>query len=303
MATTVVRGGQIKDASIQRADIDVSTVGQSLIAKAVQGRGVKFTSTGGDAGTGDVTIDADPSTTSNASLTTWAPNADTDDVYAITAQAAAVTAINNPTGSPVDGQNLIIRYKDNGTARALAWTGTQWEAAPGRALPTTTVVGATDALAFIWNATTSKWTLSNSSRVGPYATLQTSSASPTGTTSGTGVMCGLAGLITPTQSGKIVVTINGALNNNTAGGGAQAQIRWGTGSAPANGAALTGTAVGVNAQRAGAAWGSNQTTAYSITAIISGLTIGTQIWIDIGQSAVVGGTMNLTASITAAETP
>jgi hypothetical protein len=137
------------------------------------------------------------------------------------------------------------------------------------------------------------------------ATLQTGSGSPTGTTSGTGVMCGLGSLIssviTPVISGNILAFVNGALNNNTAGGGAQAQIRWGTGSVPANGAALTGTAVGVNAQRAGAAWGSNQTCPYSVNALITGLTLGTQIWIDIGQSAVVGGTMNLTASVTAME--
>jgi hypothetical protein len=302
MAITAVRGGQVLDGTIQRADIDVATVGQALIRKLVQGRGVKFTSTGADAGTGDVTVDADPSTTSISSATTWAPNADTDDVYAITAQANNVTTISNPSGTPADGQTLIIRFKDNGIARTLAWTGTQWEAGPGRALPTTTVVGATDILFFVWNASTSKWTLANAARIGPYATLQTSSASPTGTTSATGVMCGLAGLITPTQSGKILVTVNGSLNNSAASGGCQAQIRWGTGSAPANAAALTGTAVGVNCQRTGA-WGANVVTPYSITALITGLTIGTQIWIDIGESAVATGTANLTASITAMEIP
>ena len=56
MAATVVRGGQIKDASIQRVDLDVTTPGSAVIAKAVQGSGIALTSTGGDAGTGDVTI-------------------------------------------------------------------------------------------------------------------------------------------------------------------------------------------------------------------------------------------------------
>ena len=56
MAITVVRGGQVKDASIQRVDLDTSTVGQAVIAKLVQGFGIQLTSTGGDAGTGDVTV-------------------------------------------------------------------------------------------------------------------------------------------------------------------------------------------------------------------------------------------------------
>lgn len=56
MPATTVRGAQVRDASIQRVDVDTSTAGQSLIAKAVQGSGIQLSSTGADAGTGDVTI-------------------------------------------------------------------------------------------------------------------------------------------------------------------------------------------------------------------------------------------------------
>jgi hypothetical protein len=62
MATTNVRGGQVKDGSIQRADLDVSTVGSAVIAKLIQGAGIALSSTGGDAGTGDVTITANVTT-------------------------------------------------------------------------------------------------------------------------------------------------------------------------------------------------------------------------------------------------
>jgi len=58
MPATQVTGKQVKDASIQRADLDVGTAGQSVIAKLVDGSpnsGITFTSTGADAGTGDVT--------------------------------------------------------------------------------------------------------------------------------------------------------------------------------------------------------------------------------------------------------
>ncbi|WP_394999739.1 hypothetical protein [Acinetobacter sp.] len=58
MARTVVGGAQVKDGSIQRADLDVTTVGSAVIAKVVQGTNITISSTGGDSGTGDVTINA-----------------------------------------------------------------------------------------------------------------------------------------------------------------------------------------------------------------------------------------------------
>lgn len=59
MAATVVRGGQVKDGTIQRVDLDTSTVGQAVVAKLVQGAKITLSSTGGDAGTGDVTVGVD----------------------------------------------------------------------------------------------------------------------------------------------------------------------------------------------------------------------------------------------------
>jgi hypothetical protein len=56
MALTTIRGQQVLDGTIQRHDLDVSTVGQAVVAKLIQGTNVTLSSTGGDAGTGDVTI-------------------------------------------------------------------------------------------------------------------------------------------------------------------------------------------------------------------------------------------------------
>jgi hypothetical protein len=56
MPPTVIRGKQVLDGSIQRADLDTSTVGQALVTKLVQGTNVTLSSTGADSGTGDVTI-------------------------------------------------------------------------------------------------------------------------------------------------------------------------------------------------------------------------------------------------------
>jgi NAD(P)-dependent dehydrogenase (short-subunit alcohol dehydrogenase family) len=56
MPATQVRGAQVRDSSIQRDDIDTTTPGQAIVAKLVQGDGIQLSSTGGDAGTGDVTV-------------------------------------------------------------------------------------------------------------------------------------------------------------------------------------------------------------------------------------------------------
>jgi hypothetical protein len=76
-----------------------------------------------------------------------------DDILKITAQAAAA-AIANPTGTAVDSKGYVIRIKDNGTARALTW-GTQYRGI-GVSLPSTTVIGKTLYIAWIWNVEDTK---------------------------------------------------------------------------------------------------------------------------------------------------
>jgi hypothetical protein len=58
MAITSIRGKQIVDGSVQRADLDTTTVGQAVVAKIVQGTNITLSSTGADSGTGDVTVSA-----------------------------------------------------------------------------------------------------------------------------------------------------------------------------------------------------------------------------------------------------
>jgi hypothetical protein len=58
VAATLQRGGQIADGSIQRVDLDVTTAGQAVVRRVIAGTGITFVSTGADAGTGDVTINA-----------------------------------------------------------------------------------------------------------------------------------------------------------------------------------------------------------------------------------------------------
>lgn len=95
--------------------------------------------------------------TSEASSATPTPNADTTDQYQLTALAVAAE-FGAPTGTPTDGQFLIIRVKDNGTARALTWNAI-YRDGDDVELPTTTVLGKTMYLGFVYHNTDSKWDL------------------------------------------------------------------------------------------------------------------------------------------------
>jgi hypothetical protein len=90
-----------------------------------------------------------------ASAATVTPNADTTDIETITAQAAALT-LGAPTGTPVQGQKLLIRIKDNATARGITWNAI-YRASSDLALPTTTVISKTMYCGFVYNATDTKW--------------------------------------------------------------------------------------------------------------------------------------------------
>lgn len=78
----------------------------------------------------------------------------TNDLVIITAQAAALNLV-NPTGTWTEGESLIIRIKDNGTARAITYD-TNYRAI-GVTLPTTTTASKTTYLGIIYNSVDGKW--------------------------------------------------------------------------------------------------------------------------------------------------
>jgi hypothetical protein len=126
------------------------------------------------------------------------------------------------------------------------------------------------------------------------ANYQSTPADPAGTTSTAGVMAGLAGSITPGFSGRVLIIISGDIGNPSANAGGNLQIRYGTGGNPANGAALTGTAVGGQISEISNS-GVNRMP-FSCNAIVSGLTIGTTYWVDIGQANYnSSGTVTITS--------
>ena len=63
-----------------------------------------------------------------------------------------------PSGTPSNGQKLLIRIKDNGTARSITWTTSAGAfRAIGVTLPTTTVIDKTSYVGCIYNSADSFW--------------------------------------------------------------------------------------------------------------------------------------------------
>lgn len=92
-----------------------------------------------------------------ASSATPSINTDLVDEFDITAQAAAITSMTtNLTGAPVNGQRLMIRIKDDGTARAITW-GASFQSSGVATLLATTVATKTHYVGLIYNSTTAKW--------------------------------------------------------------------------------------------------------------------------------------------------
>ncbi len=98
-----------------------------------------------------------PLVSSITSSATPSINTDTTAQFNITALAAAITSMTtNLTGTPQDGQTLMIRIKDNGTARAITW-GTSFASSGVATLLTTTVISKTHTVGLLYDATSAKW--------------------------------------------------------------------------------------------------------------------------------------------------
>ena len=92
------------------------------------------------------------SVTSSATVTPTSTN----DIVTITAQAVALT-LANPTGTFAEGQALMIRIKDNGTAQAITF-GSNYRAI-GVTLPTTTIANKILYLGIIYDSIDAKWNI------------------------------------------------------------------------------------------------------------------------------------------------
>ena len=115
------------------------------------------TASGFPTGSGTATLTnkrIDPRTLSTASTATLTPDISLYDQNNLTAQAVPLT-VAAPIGTPVNGNKLLIRILDNGTARAITWNATY--TVIGTTLPTTTTASKMLYVGCIYNSTNLRW--------------------------------------------------------------------------------------------------------------------------------------------------
>jgi hypothetical protein len=94
------------------------------------------------------------STSTSGTIT---PRASTSDVFTMLGLTGSVT-VAAPSGTPTNGQKLILRIRDNGTARTLSWANTSGGyRAIGITLPTTTIPNKIAYVGCIYNTTDTFW--------------------------------------------------------------------------------------------------------------------------------------------------
>jgi hypothetical protein len=105
---------------------------------------------------GSTTIPRISSVASIASPLAW--NSDVFDMYAAQTQSGNLT-LNADTGTPSDGQRMVFRFKDNGTARTITFTtgSIRTFRAIGVTLPTSTVANKTLYVTCLFNFLDQRW--------------------------------------------------------------------------------------------------------------------------------------------------
>ena len=136
------------------------------------------------------------------------------------------------------------------------------------------------------------------------ASAQAYPANPAATASLTLVMMGMGSSckITPSSSGKVLLTLTGYAGTNTAVATLSLGGRFGTGTAPVNGAAVSGTRFGMASDASFRSTAAAFFIPFTLTDLLT-LTPGTAYWFDIAlQTAVGADTAQLfTLSYTALE--
>lgn len=89
----------------------------------------------------------------NGTTSPQTPTADSQDIWAMMAMSINMT-INDPSGTPVNGQLLHFRLRDNGTSRTLTWGSIYNGPMPDR-----TVAGKLMHLTYRYSTTDVKWNL------------------------------------------------------------------------------------------------------------------------------------------------
>ena len=155
VATVTVSGGGGGGSSV--VILDEGTILTNAVASInFSGTGVTAT-TSGDA----VTVTIAVRTSNNGATTSGniTPTADTADLYNILGLTGAITIL-APSGTPLDGQRLLLRIKDDGVgARGITWTtvGAGSFRSIGVTLPATTTLGKILYVGCVYNSQDSVW--------------------------------------------------------------------------------------------------------------------------------------------------
>ena len=105
MARTEVKSKQIKDQEVKRDDLNTTESGQAVVAKLIEGTGISFSSTGPDAGTGDVTISANITSlpvSDNNVYQQWRNSADDDNIDVLKVDSSDNTELKSASGSDIN---------------------------------------------------------------------------------------------------------------------------------------------------------------------------------------------------------
>ena len=136
----------------------------------------------------------------------------------------------------------------------------------------------------------------------PQAPQMFTPGNPTATSSTTRVMMGLGSTIafTPKFRGNVMVLLIGTGSTATGAAAFNFKAWYGTGTAPNNGDAETGTfALGTNPQLQASSVTANQGVGWSLIGTITGLTPGTAYWLDLSLKTTNGADAAALYSITA----
>ena len=117
---------------------------------------------------------------------------------------------------------------------------------------------------------------------------------PTGTTSASMVMMGCGQTFTPARSGNLFLLFSTRMFSSVVGDELLVQMSYGTGTPPANGAAVTGTQAGPRMSAIAVSTGGTGAPQDMIPAILTGLSVGTTYWFDAAvQRSAGSGTVGL----------
>lgn len=232
-------------------------------------------------GTGDTTLAAHGVMLGNgtSAVTVLAPDASTTKVLTCGGVSADPTWASVSTDVSTATGTLPVNHGGTG---AVTETNHGVLIGQGTSAIVATTVGATGTvLAGVTGADPAFRALAISDVPTLAATNQTTFASKNNSSNGSITMLGIAGAITPGKTGTIMITIAGYITAGSSSYTNGFQIYTGTGSAPTNGAAVTGTARGsqssANQDIAGAV-------PFALVALVTGLTPATAYWIDIGAT-------------------